>query len=135
MDRAAAAAGVSLKTGWNWRHAGEETFDAALALARSLHCDRLEAEIYRRAHEGVETPVYQNGRMVGTKRTFSDLLLIFAAKGAMPDKYRERYEHSGPDGGPIQLQPVLARLENLTEEELVTMKRIAQKAQTKTEGT
>jgi transposase-like protein len=29
-------------------------------------------------------------------------LAIFAMKGAMPDKFREKIEHSGPAGGPIQ---------------------------------
>lgn len=37
---------------------------------------------------------------------YSDTLLIFQLKGAKPEKYRERIEHSGPDGGPIQIQAV-----------------------------
>lgn len=126
---AAAAADITLRTGWNWRHAPDPDFQAALTMARGLAGDRLEAEIYRRAMEGVEEPVYQQGRMVGTIRKFSDLLLIFAAKGAMPERYRERHEHTGADGGPIQLQPVLSRLENLSVEELQQFRQLVAKAQ------
>jgi hypothetical protein len=101
---AAAAAGVSLRTGWNWRNDPEDAaFREALRVAQGLAGDRLEAEIARRAIDGVEEPVYQGGRLIGTVRRFSDTLLIFAAKGALPAKYRERVEHSGPKGGPIPL--------------------------------
>lgn len=99
---AAAAAGISLRTGWNWRHDSDDApFRAALALAQGLAGDRLEAEILRRAVEGVVEPVYQSGRLVGTVRRLSDTLLMFAAKAVLPAKYRERFEHSGPSGGPI----------------------------------
>jgi|SRR5579864_26340 len=130
FDHAAAAAGVTLRTGWNWRHEGDELFNKAVAMAQGLAADRLEAEIYRRGVEGFERPVYQQGRMVGTERVFSDVLLIFAAKGARPEKYRERYEHTGADGGPIQLQPVVAVLKDqLTLAELEQLKLLAAKAQ------
>ncbi len=35
---------------------------------------------------------------------YSDTLLIFLMKGAMPDKYRERREVTGADGGPVKLE-------------------------------
>ncbi len=108
FDDAASAAGVSMRTGWNWRFGvrggkPDEAFVEAVDVARGFAGDRMEAEVMRRAFDGVEEPVYQGGRMVGTVRKFSDVLAIFALKGAMPEKYRERYEHTGKDGGPIEV--------------------------------
>lgn len=100
-DAAANAAGVSLRTGWNWRNANDATFNEAVKAALAFACDRVEAEIYRRGHDGVLEPVFQQGHLVGMKRVHSDTLLIFLAKALMPEKYRERVEHTGKGGGPI----------------------------------
>jgi len=58
--------------------------------AHEQACDNLEQEARRRAIEGWDEPVYQNGVKCGVKRKRSDTLLIFLMKGAMPDKYKER---------------------------------------------
>lgn len=109
-DDAAAAAGVCLKTGWNWRkETGDAAFQDAIEVARVLAGDRMEAEVMRRAFDGIEEPVYQGGRMVGTVRKFSDLLAIFALKAAMPHKYRERVEHVGKDGESLTFTLQIAR--------------------------
>lgn len=124
----AAAAGVDLRTGYNWRHdQSDPAFQEGMRIARGLAGDRLEAEVIRRAVEGVEKPVYQQGRLVGTVREFSDLLLIFATKGALPEKYRERFEHSGPGGGPIRTDNA-PDLSHHTVEELRTLHAIAKAA-------
>ena len=41
--------------------------------------------------------VYHMGEVVGTEREYSDTLLIFLLKGAMPEKYHEnvKLEHDG----------------------------------------
>ena len=52
--------------------------------------DLLEEEARRRAHDGVDEPVWFQGVQCGTVRKYSDTLLIFLLKGAKPDKYRER---------------------------------------------
>jgi hypothetical protein len=65
--------------------------------------DQLEQEARRRAHDGVRKPVYQGGKRVGYIQEYSDTLLIFLLKGLRPEKYRERFEHSGAGGGPLQL--------------------------------
>lgn len=59
--------------------------------------DVLELEARRRAVVGVERPVYQGGKLVGSVREFSDLLLIFLLKANRPEKYRDTYDvrHSG----------------------------------------
>lgn len=61
--------------------------DALLAYA-----NKLEAEADRRAYEGVDQPVYQGGELVGTKRVYSDTLLIFRLKALRPEVYRERQD-------------------------------------------
>ncbi len=130
FDQAAKAAGVDRKTGYNWRHDQQDSnkpFLAAMETGRALACEAMEAEIKRRGFSGVEEPVYQGGKLVGTKRKFSDVLAIFYLKGAMPDKYREQHEHVGAGGGPIQLAPV--DLSRLSEEELKKARALALKAQ------
>jgi len=52
----------------------------------------LEDEAIRRAREGYDEPVFYQGQMTGTIRKYSDTLLIFLLKGAMPAKYRENVD-------------------------------------------
>lgn len=73
-------------------------YAARFAEAHEDACDSLETEARRRAVEGVDKPVYQGGKKVGTVREYSDTLLIFLMKGAIPDKYRERLGVSGEVG-------------------------------------
>lgn len=117
---AAAAAKVSIRTGYDWRHDPDDrTFQAALVVARALQGDFAEAEVKRRAFEGVDEPIYQGGRLVGTRTRFSDILSMFYLKGLMPEKYREHVEHSGPQGGAIPLTAsVSLNLSQLTTAEL-----------------
>lgn len=74
-----------------------ERYRQAFEDAMTEAAEHLEAEARRRAVEGVVKPVYYKGQEVGAVREYSDTLLIFLLKGAMPEKYRERYEahHSG----------------------------------------
>ena len=85
------------------------------------------AEIKGRGFEGGEEPVYQGGKLVGTKRRFSDNLAMFRLKGEMPNKYREVHEHTGAGGGPIQLAAV--DLSRLTDDELKKARALSLKAQ------
>jgi hypothetical protein len=76
-----------------------EAFEDAMEQA----AQRLEAEARRRAEEGVEEPVFYKGKKCGVIRKYSDTLLIFLMKGAMPDKYKERTstELTGAGGKPL----------------------------------
>ena len=55
-----------------------------------VNVDAFQEEAHRRAVQGIEKPVYQGGRLVGTVREYSDTLLIFLLKGLRPERYKER---------------------------------------------
>lgn len=76
-------------------------FAAAEDEARDEHADMLEQELYRRAVEGEQTAMFdKENKLTGYKITKSDTLLIFALKGAKPDKYadRQKTEIAGRNG-------------------------------------
>jgi hypothetical protein len=83
----------------------DEDFSFAFNQAKEDAKDVLRAEIYRRAVEGWDEPVTSAGKLVGTVRKYSDVLLIFHSKALMPE-YREKHqvEMSGPGGTPVQVQ-------------------------------
>lgn len=104
ITHAAMRAQVDRTTIYRWRDS-DPVFAAALDEADLMAAERLEQEARRRAVDGVEKPVWHKGQMVGSVREYSDTLLIFLLKGALPDKYRERVssEISGQGGGPLQV--------------------------------
>lgn len=60
----------------------EEAIEAA--------ADRLEAEAWRRAHEGDDKPIgFYKGEPGAYVKEYSDTLMIFLLKGMRPEKYRE----------------------------------------------
>ena len=94
----------------NWRrNKNDGTFQVALERAKTLFIERAEAEMWR-LFFGYEKPVYQNGRLVGTLPEHDTVAGIFMLKGACPEKYRERFEHTGAGGGPIRHDVDLSRL-------------------------
>ncbi len=75
--------------------------------------ETLEAEARRRAHDGlVRYKFDKNGDPIRHPETgepyyelqYSDTLLIFLLKALRPKVYREKVEHTGPDGGPITIE-------------------------------
>ena len=95
---AAARAGISRRTVYDWRE-GDAEFARAWDTAVDAGTDRLEDEALRRAAKGTLRPVYQGGKRVGTVREYSDTLLIFSLKGRRPEKYKDRtvVEHDMTD--------------------------------------
>ena len=69
----------------------------------------LEDEATRRAVEGVEGPVFFQGRQCGVVRKYSDTLLIFRLKAMRPEKYSERRETTNTfrRGQPLDVQAVV----------------------------
>lgn len=95
-SRACKVVGVSTVTVWCWRR-DDEVFAERFKDAMEVAADLMEDEVFRRGVEGVVEPVFQGGHLVGGIRRYSDNLLMFAMKGARPEKYREnmKIEHGG----------------------------------------
>lgn len=88
--------GLPRRTVYDWRDA-DEKFAAAWDEAIEAGTETMEDEARRRAQDGVDKPVYQGGKRVGSVREFSDTLMMFLLKGRKPEKYREnvKVEMSG----------------------------------------
>jgi transposase len=87
---AARAVGIHRSTVYEWLEKDQD-FSFAYNLAKEDAKDTLRAEIYRRAHDGWEEPVYQLGYLAGTVQKYSDTLLIFHSKALMPE-YRDKQQ-------------------------------------------
>jgi AcrR family transcriptional regulator len=102
VKRAAKAAKIHHSTVYE-RLAKDEVFRRAVEEALEVGAVALEQEAIRRAVEGVKEPVFYQGQKVDTVTRYSDTLLIFLLKGLKPERYKDRHEHTGPGGGPIQV--------------------------------
>lgn len=110
----------------------DTVFAAAWAEAQEEAADRIEAEIHRRAVEGVLEPVFYKGERAGYTRRYSDSLLALLAGATRPAKFRTRIDQqiTGANGGPLQTMPVAfdpAQLEALTDDELAALESIIAK--------
>ena len=101
VTHSARAAGVS-KTAVHISRRRDSKFAQAWDRALDSATDRLENEAVRRAVDGVEEPVYQGGKQVGTITRYSDTLLIFLLK-ANRDKFRQ-----------ANMPPIVGTQNNLT---------------------
>ena len=118
IARASEAAGICRDQHYR-RLRKDKKYAAAFAEATEVAIGVLEEEALRRAVYGVEEPVVFKGKFTYDKvkgkdgrmkrsdqplaiRKYSDSLLQFLLRGARPERYRERYEHTGPAGGPIE---------------------------------
>jgi hypothetical protein len=95
VSEAASAAKTGRTTVYEWRET-DPVFAAAWDAALEEAVDALEAEVRRRAVEGVEEPIYYQGQRVGMVRRYSDILLMFYLKRYRP-QFRDQFkvEHSG----------------------------------------
>jgi hypothetical protein len=110
---------IDRSTAYRWREEDEE-FAKAWDEAIEAGYDDLEEEARRRAFEGIIRKKFDKGEPVIDpltgeqyyEREYSDTLTIFLLKGGRPDKYRERYEHSGPGGGaiPVTISDLLKKV-------------------------
>jgi hypothetical protein len=90
ISKAARACGIQRSGVYEWRDQ-DEAFAARWEDAIEEAGDVLEDELFRRAVEGVTEPVFYKGEICGAVRKRSDTCLIFALKGAKPEKYRESF--------------------------------------------
>ena len=94
VSASAVAAGLSRSAIYYTRERDEEfaeEWDSAIGEA----IDMLESEARRRAVDGFEEPVYYKGVQVGAVRKYSDRMLELLLKGHLPEKYKDRVQHSG----------------------------------------
>ncbi len=90
VTRAAKVAGIERRTHYWWLK-DDPDYAAAYQETQEQAADMIEAELVRRAVEGVEKPVHYQGKRVDVVREYSDILLIFLLKGLRPAKYRDSY--------------------------------------------
>jgi hypothetical protein len=65
-------------------------FEAWYQSLMDVCAQMLEDEAFRRAHDGVDEPVFFQGQKCGDIRKYSDTLLTFLLKGMRPEKYKDR---------------------------------------------
>jgi hypothetical protein len=112
--RAAKAAEISPRQAYRYRKENKEFF-AAWEEAEQIGSETLVQAAYIRAVEGWDENITANGRVIGTKRVYSDQLLALMLKAKRPTEYRERQsvEVSGKDGGAIEINDGRAKLAQL----------------------
>lgn len=81
----------------------DEQFAQEYRQAEIEATETLEAEAFRRAHDGVAEPVFHQGVEVGTVQKYSDTLLIFMLKARNPAKYREKHEGAADGQQPVKV--------------------------------
>ena len=100
---------------YRWR-AQDAAFAARWAVAMQMAGDLLEEEADRRGLDGFDVPVFYQGRTCGTKRKYSDGLLLARLKAIRPEMYRERGLAATPRQP--QLQPVSVNVRDFALEAL-----------------
>lgn len=122
VTEAAKRAGIHRDTAYE-RRGRDPEFARRWSEAEERSTELLEREAYRRAAVGTERPVFYKGKEVGAVREYSDVLLIFLLKARRPAVYRERVEHTGAGGGPLEHRVALD-LSKLTDEQLAALEAI-----------
>lgn len=89
VSEAARAAQIHSKTIYKWIDSNP-SFAIAYKECQEEAADMLEAEALRRARDGIEEPVFYQGKPVGVIRRYSDTLMIVLLKAIRPHKYVER---------------------------------------------
>jgi hypothetical protein len=97
----------------------DEDFRTAWDEAENNASDKLEAEAWRRAVDGVQEPLVSAGKIIRDDdgnpiaiRRYSDAMLTLLLKARRPEKFRERssVEMSGPGGKPIEVSDARQRI-------------------------
>jgi hypothetical protein len=97
---ACTAAGYARRCVYRWRR-NDPDFGARWSRALTMAGDLLEEEADRRGRDGVDVPVFHKGEASGTKRKYSDSLLLARLKAIRPELYRERITVPGPQNQPL----------------------------------
>ncbi len=107
---------IARRTVYDWKSADSEFADA-WERALDIGTDALEDEAVRRAHDGVDEPVFYQGKACGVVRKYSDTLLIFLLKGRRPEKYKDRpiHEPGGVGGKPVEFVVTIPGMDKLND--------------------
>ena len=81
----------------------DEEFAERFRSAQAMGADVLEDEVRRRAFDGIEEPVFYQGVATDVVRKYSNTLAVFLLKGAKPEKYKDRVEHTGDPNAPVSV--------------------------------
>ena len=126
----AKAVGFAMRSHYKWMESDPD-YAEAFQEAKIAAAERLELEATRRAVDGVDEPVWYKGENVGHQKKYSDTLLIFLLKGAMPEKYKERFEHSTTEDG----MHVKVDLNLLSDKELKELEEVLEKIEVRGDAT
>ncbi len=88
VNAACAMAGYARRCVYRWR-SSDHMFAARWRDANAVACDLLADEADRRGRDGYEEPVFYRGEQCGTKRRYSDGLLLARLRALRPEQYRE----------------------------------------------
>ena len=83
-----------------WKRTDIYGFNKRLALAEQDYLEKLEAEIDRRAIDGIDHPVIHQGVITDTYKQYSDNLLMFKTKRVDPE-YRDTVRSTPEATSPI----------------------------------
>lgn len=86
FTRAARAACIGRRRHYHWMEKDPEYRTIFTQLRMEVH-DELQDEAVRRAKDGWLEPVFHQGIQVGTRRRYSDRLLMFLLQALRPEKY------------------------------------------------
>jgi len=102
VKKACEAIKISRNSFYNFRKKNKK-FTEQWEEAEKRGVDALIEEARRRAHDGVDEPVYYKGDRIDTIRKYSDVLLMFLIKAKRPE-YRESYQMSVDGNITIKIQ-------------------------------
>ena len=126
LTAAVKACHMAYQTHWDWLHDLDSEYPAAFEESKQRAADVLEAEAVRRAHQGTRRTVVSAGRIMMVPSLdehgkpikdkngqvvmkpleeieYSDMLMSKLLDGNKPDKYRNRMDVTGANGGPISI--------------------------------
>lgn len=150
LTQAAKLAGINRDSHYKWLQ--DPGYERDFAIAHSEACEWLEAEARRRAVQGTEEPLSHQGRIQykpqlnedgsikrneeghvlwtdtpEAVRKYSDVLLIFLMKGAMPHKYRDNFKGEVKDLAAAAVRGADV-FQELTDEELDNLEKLSRAA-------
>lgn len=105
LTKAAEAAKIDRTLHYRWI-AKFPKYQKAFCEAERQAGDFIEGEAVRRATEGVLEPVFYQGEKCGAVRRYSDGVMLTLLRGFKPQKYSQKTEITGADGGPLAIEIV-----------------------------